>query len=165
MQAAVALSSPAGDWLVTHAGLTQGYWQKALGEPPSAALAAKAMNSFIGTEHEPVLLHGGVMIEGRVDRAAGPVWAEAGAELVSSWAFSALDLPFNQVHGHSSLYAWDRRRWLAAPGVGALAELDKQRRHVIVRIGDRQLIGVDPGLGHRGGVPWEPLILIGARVL
>ena len=74
---------PSGDILVTHAGLTHGAWQ-ALGGPATAAEVAVALNADArGTAR--VTLREGRMTTGTTDPAAGPLWAEAGAELLMSW--------------------------------------------------------------------------------
>ncbi len=165
MTVAAAVAGPTDDWLVTHAGLTRGYWTTVLGAPSAAPYAARALNGLIGTEHTPVLFHGGVLIDGAVSDTAGPLWAAAGDELAASWLDSPGTLPFSQLHGHSTVLDWSRRAWRAHPRVAGAAVVDGERRHIAVRVDGHRLVGVDPCLGTAAGVPWAPFVLSGARVI
>jgi hypothetical protein len=40
----------------------------------------------------------------------GVVWPEAGGELLKGWA-GMRQMPFSQVHGHTSPYHWSSDRW------------------------------------------------------
>ena len=120
MQVAAAVDVGAEcDYLITHAGLTEGFWRHFVGMPDSALAAAKAVNSLVGRMHENWVYRPGVMLTGEVDLSAGPLWASAPDELLPSWLRSAAPAPFHQVHGHSSTIDWvtgrrygqlDRRR-------------------------------------------------------
>jgi hypothetical protein len=165
MQVAAAISGLTDDWLVTHAGLTRGYWSTVLAAPTAAPYAARALNGLIGSVHEPVLFHGGVLIDGTVSTTAGPLWAAAGDELVPSWQDLPAELPFSQLHGHSTVIDWQRDVWRAGPLIAAVAEIDVDRRHVSVPVGAHAVVGIDPCLGRDGGVRWAPFVLDGARVI
>lgn len=165
MQVAAAISAPGGDWLVTHAGLTRGYWATVLGAPAVAPYASRALNGLIHTEHAPVLFHGGVLIDTDVSTTAGPLWAAAGDELIESWLDEPADLPFSQIHGHSTVLDWRRQSWRAGPRVTALAAVDARNRQISVPIGDHVIVGVDPCLGTHAGVDWSPFVLHGASVV
>lgn len=165
MLVAAAISGPQDDWLVTHAGLTRGYWDAVLGSPGRAVDAARAVNGFIGTVHAPVLFAGGVLIDGEVSDTAGPLWAAAGSELAEPWLASPAALPFSLVHGHSTLIDWHRDVWRGGPAAAAVAEVDPDTRHVTVPVGRHRIVGIDPCLGTRGGMSWAPLVLGGATVL
>lgn len=162
----VAAAVTAGDepWLITHAGLTVGFWREALGAPTSAGHAAAAINSFIGT-HDDVLFHAGEMLGGGdPDPTAGPVWAAAGSELLPGWFAAPDELPFSQVYGHSTVVDWRRRRLLCADDVAALVELDVERAHVGAAVGSHRIVGVDPKHGKKAHSPWEALVLQDATV-
>lgn len=165
MRVAAAISGPTDDWLVTHAGLTRGYWSTVLGEPSTAPYAARALNGLIHTIHAPVLFAGGVLIDGEVSATAGPLWACAGNELLESWLTAPGALPFSQVHGHSTVLDWQRSAWRAGPLITAVAEVDPDSRHITVPVGDHVVVGIDPCLAARAGVSWSPLILPGASVV
>lgn len=165
MQVAAAISTPTGDWLVTHAGLTRGYWGTVLGAPAVAPYAARALNGLITTPHAPVLFHGGVLIDRNVSTTAGPLWAAAGDELIESWLAEPSELPFSQVHGHSTVLDWQRRTWRAGPRVTERATVDAVNRHISVPVGNHLIVGVDPCLGTSAGVAWEPFVLPDAVVV
>jgi hypothetical protein len=53
MRVATAIDVGSGtDFLVTHAGLTEGFWRHFVGMPDSALDAAKAVNGLVGRLHE-----------------------------------------------------------------------------------------------------------------
>ncbi|GAA3727060.1 hypothetical protein GCM10022225_05380 [Plantactinospora mayteni] len=161
LRVAVAIrTADSADLLVCHAGLTVGAWRE-LGEPPSAALAARLLDE----RPQPLLFRGG---EFGVDRAAGPFWAEAGWELHEPWlAYFAGGgfVPFGQVHGHSQVVRFADRTWRCPGRVRQRATADWSTRHVRVRIGGRTFTGIDPKHGRTGATGWQPLVLDGARLL
>ncbi len=164
MRAAAAVRCGGEDFVVTHAGLTEGYWRRALDAPAAATLAAKAINSFIGT-HEDVLFAAGQML-GRSEptASAGPLWAAAATELVPSWQ-AAGAMPFSQVHGHSSVVDW-RRRWVRGDAeLAGLVTLDPDAAHTTVTLSDARIVGVDPGHGAKPHRPWRAFVLELATVL
>jgi hypothetical protein len=149
-----------GVTLVTHAGLTRALWVE-LGSPAGAEEAAFAIEGLRTSDHGwDVLNRSGRMLNlgrfPRDNRAAGPVWAEAAFELLPDWVAHG-DLPFDQVHGHSSLYDWSRGRH-RNEHLREIAAVDAGKRHVRVKVGpDHQIIGIDPGLGQDGHPRWAPL--------
>lgn len=150
MRAAVALESPMESYLVTHAGLTEPFWRRTLTAPKDAADAADRINQLIGRDDD-TLFRAGVLF-GR-DAVAGPVWASAGAELVPSWLDQ--ELPFSQVHGHTSITDWESGRFRADTRVGALTVLDEEAKHVTTTLTGGRIIGVDPGHGDRAQPVWR----------
>ena len=163
--AAVEVGGQDAQWLVTHAGLTQGFWRHFLGMPGSGVDAARALNRLVGSLHEKWLFRPGVMVTETIDLSAGPMWASAPDELIPSWREAALRMPFQQVHGHSSLIDWATGRHLGVPDrVGPFAQ-DDRLRHTTSLIGDRRIIGVDPGHARRPAPTWGPLVLEDARVV
>ena len=151
--------------LVTHAGLTQGFWRHFLGMPDSGVAAAEALNRLIGSLHERWLFRPGVMVTQSIDLSAGPMWASSPDELIPSWREAALQMPFQQVHGHSSLVDRTTGRHLGqADRVGRFTD-DPVLRHTTSVIGGRRIVGIDPGHGRRPAPTWSPLILERARVL
>jgi hypothetical protein len=151
---------PTGDILLTHAGLTHGAWQE-LGRPPTAALAADAINA---DAHGPgtVTPRTGTMTTGIADPAAGPLWAQAGAELLTSWDGSTDAPHLNQIHGHTTVRGWSQRRWW--PGAAAIVDrgdvmADQATRREVARVGDRLIWGIDPGHGLRPAPRWKPLLI------
>jgi hypothetical protein len=162
MRAAAAVTTDREAFLITHAGLTEGFWRDALGSPLRAAHAAGALNSFIGA-HEDVLFSWGQMLGGGDPNfSAGPVWASAGAEVIPSWLHSGQRMPFSQVHGHSSVADWRRRSFTAERDVGELMSLDEERLHATATLPGGRIIGVDPGHGRKPLASWRALVLDGA---
>jgi hypothetical protein len=161
LRVAAAVRTPdLGDLLITHAGLTVGAW-RALGEPPTAAAAADLLNQ----RPEPLIWSGN---GSAIDTAAGPLWAEAGWELYEAWmGYHAQGgmIPFNQVHGHSSIAIYRDRTWRCPGRVRQRATADWEARQVRVRIGGRVFICVDPKHGRQGAPRWRPLVLAGAEAL
>ena len=157
MVAAAAVTTATETFLVTHAGLTAPFWRDVLGAPPDAEHAAAALNSLIDTRQD-LLFRAGHMLTGhRRDRAAGPLWAEPGGELLPGWL--GVPLPFSQVHGHASLFDFQHRRFRADDAVVAAATVDVEARHVTVRLDGGRIIGIDPGHGRHPHSPWRSLEL------
>ncbi|HEY5980374.1 MAG TPA: metallophosphoesterase [Microlunatus sp.] len=153
MRVAVAIRADDGSQvLITHAGLTSGYWRQVLGAPEDAFQAAEGLNSFIGAD-DVIFRPGQMLLGGAPDLAAGPLWAAAATELVPGW-FGA-GLPFSQVHGHTSLYAWDERRFVARKEIARRTTLDEPARHESTKLGAVRIIGIDPGHGRAPGVSWR----------
>lgn len=79
----------------------------------------------------------------------GPLWALTSVEVYESWLDEPM--PFNQIHGHSSPFWFNRGRWQEelSPQARKLGDIDKDRRHVRMNLGGKQIIALDPGLGRR----------------
>lgn len=163
--AAVQVPGDAAAWLITHAGLTQGFWRHFLGLPDDGVTAARALNRLIGNLHEKWLFRPGVMVTESIDLSAGPMWASAPDELLPSWREAALQMPFHQVHGHSSLVDWSTGRALGLPDRVGRFTPDPVLRHTTTTVGERRIVGIDPGHGRRPAPVWGPLVFPDARVV
>lgn len=153
MVPAVALRAGAEEYVVTHAGLTEGFWRTVLGAPRTAADTVASLAGLVAAD-DPVLFRAGCMLQGRgPDPLAGPLWAAAAGELVPSWA--AVPLPVSQVHGHSSAYDWTGGAWQLAPELAARATRDEAARHVTVTLAGGRIVGVDPDHGSTPAGPWR----------
>ena len=157
--------------LVTHAGLTYGFWRAALGEPRTALDAAASLTAAAA---DGSLWLPGAMLGYQVNLAAGPVWAEAGTELLQSWALAqdppqqwaerghvAVACPFDQVHGHSSAWSWYDDRWLCPDELTHVITVDKGRRHVTGTIAGTRFTGIDPGHSKQAAPSFEPIVYAG----
>ena len=149
--------------LVTHAGLTRATWLE-LGSPLTAREAAATLQDGCAptsSRWELVNQPGRMLSLGRFpldNPAAGPIWAEATYELLTDWIEHG-DLPFGQVHGHSSSYDWFRGRY-RNPAMRSHSRIDREARHVIVSVADgRSITGIDPGFGRDAHDWWAPLVL------
>lgn len=150
----VATVVPAGDAdiLVTHAGLTAGFWREDLGQPGSAIRAARLLNTM-GALGRTSVFRGGVMLGGARSASAGPVWASASAELLPSWL--GMRMPFSQIHGHSSAYDWHRGCFRAPEAIAARTRLDHDSGHEVTRFDGGEIVGIDPGHGAHVPHPWQ----------
>jgi hypothetical protein len=163
MRAAVAVTGADGeDVLVTHAGLTAGFWRTVLGGPDTAAGAVAAIDALIGTD-EDTLFRAGTMLRARrrsdrTDPRPGPVWACAGTELLPGWLGTTL--PFSQVHGHDSVFdralgAYRTAEDAAGRTIADLTLVDERAGHEVTTLPGGRIVGVDPGHGRRPRRPWR----------
>ena len=153
------------DYLVTHAGLTEGFWRHFIGMPDSALSAARALNGLVGRLHENWIYRPGIMLTGEVDLSAGPLWASAPDELLPSWLRTSESAPFHQVHGHSSTIDWvTGRRYGRADLIIDVTE-NVELRHATAVIEGQIIVGIDPGHGRRPAKSWGPLVIDNASVL
>jgi hypothetical protein len=154
MRVAVAVDVGDGDHvLITHAGLTSGYWRQVLGAPADASRVADGLNSLIGGHDQVIFRPGQMLLGGGPDLAAGPLWAAAATELVPGWLGAGM--PFSQVHGHTSLYAWHERRFVARHEIARRTTLDETARHESTKLGAARIVGIDPGHGRAPGASWR----------
>jgi Calcineurin-like phosphoesterase len=149
MRVAAAITGDGEDILVTHAGLTAGFWREDLSEPGGARAAAAALNALVGV-HDDMLFRPGQMLGGgRPALRAGPIWATARGELVASWLGVAM--PFSQIHGHSSVFDGSPRD----DAVTAITTVDPDAHHETSALDGGRIIGVDPGHGSRPRRSWR----------
>lgn len=149
-----------GPVLVSHGGLTVRSWQ-ALGRPDHVG-AATALHQ--PSNHARHVLAAGVMAARDAD--PGVAWTEPKRELRSPWLVHAEVggvVPFSQVHGHAQPLlppARSRGGRRVPPELRSSTGVD-DRGHVITRVGERRIIGIDPGAtGGRAARP-RPLLLSG----
>lgn len=163
MRAAASVRTATESFLITHAGLTVGFWRTTLDAPRTAELTAAAINALIGTD-DAALFRAGAMLQGRKRGGdAGPVWAAAAAELLPGWL--GRTLPFGQVHGHDTAFDWQRRRFRAAADVVRSTVVDEEAKHETTVLDGGRIVGVDPGHGSRPRLPWRAWELPAAQAL
>lgn len=145
MRAAVALRTSRGDVVVTHAGLTMIFWRDDLGAPHTASLAADRLNRLVERGDKRLFRTGGLLSGGRPQLAAGPLWATAATELVPDWLSTRV--PFHQVHGHTSLFDWNRGSFRedVTGELSTRTSLDHAARHETTEANGGVIIGIDPG--------------------
>lgn len=160
-------SSNRAQYLVTHAGITPGYWDQVLAHPLTPSEAADRL-AGIRKVAEPYLWYPGCMITGERDAAAGPVWASSSDELYPAWAHVQLKgkrapRNFHQIHGHSTPYFWQARKWYLHPDLRPLVDLNYPRHRSVTTISGNRFIGIDPGHSTRATDPetWSPYIVNG----
>ncbi|MFT4083002.1 MAG: metallophosphoesterase [Nocardioides sp.] len=156
LRAAVALRAGGEELLVSHAGLTEGFWRHELGAPATAEAAAERLNRMFGHDDD-VLFRGGQLLGGGdPDPRAGPLWASAGTELLPGWL--DLRMPFGQVHGHSTLRDAEGR--IADARLAELSSVDLVARHETTLLEGGRIVGVDPGHGAHAAPSWRSWRLV-----
>jgi hypothetical protein len=154
-----------GDTLVTHAGLTHGYW-KQIGSPQSAAEAASALNGLskelVSTKARAP--YGYILNRYTAEMDTNVLWAEAATETYPSWLGGGSEMPFHQVHGHDTPYSHEYGR-LKPHTPRVVAEnltVDSENRRTILNVGDRTITCVDWVLGeNHHEASWDVLSLNG----
>jgi hypothetical protein len=150
---AAAVPTAVGEHLVTHAGVTAEFWQTTLGGPTSARDAAAALNSLAAQGSEDVF-RAGHMLSGTVDEGpVGPLWSSAATELLPSWLDR--ELPFSQVHGHSTVYDWWRGRFRVGDDIAGITSVDEAARHETTTLVGGRIVGVDPVHGRTPAPAWR----------
>ena len=156
MHAAAAIDAgPGPGYLVTHAGLTAGFWHEVLDGPvgaPDAATAADALGALGGIRAQ-VLFRAGEMLGRPTSTSAGPVWACAATELIPSWIGATL--PFNQVHGHTTVHDWRSEHLRGASEVTERTTVDGLGGHETTTLDGGVIVGVDPDHGRTPRHPWR----------
>lgn len=94
--------------LLTHAGVMYSWWRRASKE--DAQWTAEYLNGFQPMEATALDQPGEMMGIGPRNNA-GPWWAQCTHELYPSWEQRDAHMPFNQIHGHSTPWMWDRNAW------------------------------------------------------
>lgn len=162
LRAAAAVTDDSGEeWLITHAGLTAGFWRHGLGAPDGAGATVEALKE---AADDGALWHPGTMLLGVDDDNAGPVWAAAGTEVYPSWPRLEAELPFNQIHGHSSAFDWNRSRWSAESWIRPQIRLDLDSRHAAFEHSGRRIVGIDPCHLAEAAPVFKPLVLHGTVI-
>jgi hypothetical protein len=153
MAVAAAVPSAGGAHLVTHAGVTADFWELVLDGAPSAEQATAALNALAQGGCDELVRAGEMLHGARQEGPVGPLWASASTELLPSWLGRAL--PFSQVHGHSSLYDWDRGAFRSTAAVAALTTVDQAARHETSSLAGGRIVGVDPCHGRVPAQAWR----------
>lgn len=156
MRVATSVRGGGESFLITHAGLTAGFWRSDLCAPCDVEQAATALNNLIGTD-ENALFRAGAILLGRRCGGAGPTWAAAATELLSSWQSETL--PFSQIHGHDSFFDWRHGGFQVGDAVltrlAARTVVDEAAKHETTTLTGGRIIGIDPGHGEQPRSPWR----------
>lgn len=153
LRAAAAVVTDSEAFLVTHAGLTAGFWRRTLAEPERAQEAATALNALVDTDADSLFRAGHMLHARKPDRAAGPIWAAPATELIPGWLSTAL--PFSQIHGHATMYDWHAQTFRGSSEIAAVTTVDENAKHEITTLDGGRIIGIDPGHGRRSHRPWR----------
>jgi hypothetical protein len=157
MRVAAWVRGSTESFLITHAGLTAGFWRSDLCAPRDVEQAASALNALIGTDENAVFRAGAMLFGRRRTPNAGPTWASTATELLPGWR--AETLPFSQIHGHDTLFDWGYGRFrgddAASAELIARTELDERAKHETTTLTGGRIIGIDPGHGVQPRSPWR----------
>lgn len=151
--AAAVASSTGTTAVVTHAGITAGFWSTYLEASRDAQQVVTTLNqldvSAFAAEGE---------MTGETLGPPGPLWATTN-ELWSSWM--DLPVPFPQIHGHSSAHNGNDWNIWVDDGLVTYARREDRHVHFTPPVeGSAAIIGIDPGLwdGSPAG-SLQPLVL------
>lgn len=139
--------------LVTHAGLTRGFWHHVLGRETNPD---KIIASISELRLYPELLYRpGLMLDmGNV--APGFIWAEAANEVYPSWVDADHLLELNQIHGHSSPFDFARSQWWTDnPHIKSLIKVNTQTKTSHATVGTMHFDSIDPGHGIKRSSGWS----------
>lgn len=140
-RAATVTSSSGAVGVVTHAGISRGFWKIDLRSEPDAQTVVERLNTM---RFDDVARPGSML--GRPDEPApGPIWSSS-AETWRDW----VECPFPQVHGHTT--AWSPTLgWSDHVPEGLRERARVDRGHVVFTPspGSPPIVGIDPGLWDR----------------
>jgi len=144
----------------SHAGLTRMFW-KEVGALASAEKTAEAINALplVDAARPGVMLFDPFAPKDRIQRP-GPAWALGHSEVFESWTDT--ELPFSQVHGHTTAFSWPHNAWYE--GVTKVYR-DATVLYPIIRasvtdVDGNVLIGVDPGFDKTVDLDKQPYLTI-----
>lgn len=169
MVVAAHIPTPGPGTVVTHAGVTPGFafavHEGVAHGTVDATAMVEVLNDLPRTDREAPTWWEGAMLTGHPSPFAGPLWAEAGSELDGPWFWSqgAGPMPFDQVHGHSQVFDFNRpnsSQWRVDHVLRGKCKVDMPARNVTFRqYSGRTITGVDPCHGTRPARSWAPLVL------
>lgn len=90
--------------LITHAGVTQPIWKISHAQDAQEWSQWADDKAFYNLSRQS-----GLMLGEARNFMAGPIWAHCIHEVYESW--NNTEMPFNQVHGHTAPYVWNRAQW------------------------------------------------------
>ena len=163
----VGVDSSMGPVLVSHAGITRGFWQ--LLEEPATVQGAHHALMEMKLSGAREIWNTGVMMGEKV-KAPGPIWASSTQELYPSW-LPGDEVPFAQAHGHSAVYQWGRSAFYGErsinPAIPSRTVLMPRMRISITTMGGKPFFSCDPDHGNKpvDRFAWSPLVLNHSRVL
>lgn len=126
--------------LITHGGLTYGEWVN-LGRPTNPHEAAHKINE----KYSKKLYFGESWVLGnKPNFAADPVFTDPIMELYPSWLTTTEKLPFNQIHGSTSLNNPIGRSLITDENspISYIDQISFRKYGSIVKINDKEIIGL-----------------------
>lgn len=152
-----------GNTLISHAGVTRQSMIELGGLDGTAQEVARCIARH--NEGEPPGPFGvaGLLVHELPKPTVGCVWAEVVRELCEPWIASG-DLPFDQVHGHASVFDWKSKSFwpTVSPDLLQRTALDHDRRISTVNVSNSRITSVDTGLVDAAERPLRLLTLPGS---
>ena len=139
--------------LFTHAGVTRQFWtgRDSIADPVVFA-------DLINASSVKIITRPGIMLANpyKTNINPGPVWALASDEVFNSWTDT--DMPFIQVHGHTTPYGWMYKKWFpnTSKWFRDSTTLNVDDRISITEVANSLLLGVDPGFSQRVDLAAQP---------
>lgn len=142
----------------THAGITRQYWKKFLQSETDVPKMVERLNSFNPNQiSAPGAIIGS---DNTSEFPAGPVWALSVEEVWESWKLQP-HMPFIQIHGHTTPYAYGLSKWRSREKSFIMAsKINPVRRTVVTSISDSIQIAIDPGYEKQAETGIQPALLI-----
>lgn len=152
-------ATPTKPIIFTHAGITRQFWEKHLHSETDALKMAEMINTMpISVSNAP-----GCMLDSHTNTKAypaGPVWALSTGEVWESWK-SEVTEPFIQIHGHTSPYAFEMKKWWPAnPEFKKNSKVNPDRKTLATRVSDSLHIAIDPSYNKRAEAAPQPSLKI-----
>lgn len=135
------------DYFISHAGLTS-FWFDAIAKVSGAT--AQEVSNTLNSMNLNHLLSSGTMLNGSYPRQdAGIFWASSFLEVYFSWTEYSPEVPFHQIHGHSSSMDWDRLKTFVPKKPWAMDHLTKDYNEAksIWTWGGKNFHSIDPNFG------------------
>lgn len=145
-------------WLITHGGITYGFWKRFLKGDTNVDTIVERLNSNSSQMLKNVNRPGMRLIGGGNPEYAGPIWAHSYHETYRSW--NSHGRPFHQLHGHTQFFNFSQKAYYG----GRIQKED--HKHVRVQeqlrmsgfLDDRKVaqICVDPDYGVTEAPDFQP---------
>jgi hypothetical protein len=152
-----AIPRPDTGIFFSHAGLSKPWWDT-FGRIKSPSQLSKVLNK------QPVKT---ITLPGQMlnvfNTLPGPVWAIGNSEVFDTWhEGDSVDMPFIQMHGHTTSYQWATNRWWrndkAFRAFRDNTKLNPKSRAVITKTANNLLIGLDPGYAATANTKEQPYL-------
>lgn len=97
-------------WLITHGGVTRGFWERFLKKEDDVEVIVERLNSNSNQMLRNVNRPGSRLMGGGNPEYAGPVWAHSYHETYTSWNKDP-GRRFHQLHGHTQFFNFSRKAY------------------------------------------------------
>lgn len=142
-------------YFITHAGLSMQFWAINYDREEELSSLVELVNRHWDISTDEGWYFG---VDTRRPQYPGVTWANCRRDLLPSW-FEG-NLPWNQVHGHSTLLPWGNMRDFVRPDNFEHVTYDLHARHSWMSYpNDKKIIQIDPALGTYSGFAPVPYMV------